>query len=726
MSFSTSYIIKLVDKFSPNASKIVSASDKLYKAFDKLSKGTKSLRNINNLKFGKLTGSMRKVDRMTQSATRHMREYGQAVKTASKYTMPNPHRPGGGGIPGAGGGMSSIHGSLNQAALSAGVGGAALFAGIGAALKASGDFSTNFAHVKKAYDFADESQANFMKNNIIMASRAIPSTAASLADLSAEMFKTGMSMKEVTDILPMVGRTAIAFDLEMGEAGEIVARTKNFFKLNKEELESYLDYVNELDKNYSAKANTTARITQRYLGGQFKVQGASAKEAAAFATAIQHANIQAQRGARALNTVIGRLNAGKFTGSKEDILKLYKMGFDIDQHVANISENLSVGLVRFFEDLKSHGKDAGKILTSVMGFEPTDEMLQLMSMSDDLKDMLKLIGKGGYSGSMMEEFSNQMDTLPAQLKITQNKLTAIGIVLGDLITPEVKKMNKFLGQVFVGLNDLIKNHPGIVRFGMAFAAAAGSLLLMGAGIRAAVWAITPFVEIVKFLGTSTFFKGLGANVNLVNLLGSGFRLVTGAARVLLGPWGLLVAGFASAMAYILPVTEILKFLGMVVLNKLVGMFNATVTAIESAKTAFNGIKQAAQDALGPVIQLLEKTGALQAIKGVAGWVGDQFNYAKDQYSGYFQTMNTAESMKLQTNMARAQLTLGAIGGVPGMPNTGQSSVLEAGLKKYLDAAGSPEMTIHLKGNTESVQGVSGKGAVKVKGFNVGNNMGTAR
>ena len=392
MSFSVSYIYQVIDKYTPNLSKINASTVKFTNQAHKAALATKKI-------------------------------------TSSMMTM-------------------------ETAALSAAGAAAVMFP-----TKAAISFEAAMADVKKVVDFETPAQYEQMRKQIMATGKELGKMPEDIAAIVAAGGRLGIPTDQLGQFTMIAARTATAFDILEGEAGDSLASIKNKLKLNIDETANFMDAVNFLADNTAAKGGDMLNVISRISGNMATIEMPKNLIAgwSSFANQIE---TTPQLAASGMNMLIERML--KMEGAAE--------AFKIDPQ----------GTLRTFLDgIKE--MPAGDILSEKLGLGVGAGGFALKAINNlELLDdtMSKVSGSTEFMGSMQRELANKLNTSEVRLARMNVGFYNMKIAIGDAVLPVIEYLTPKIIKMTDAIGGFASKHPMLTKFFLA--AAAGAALIMPA------------------------------------------------------------------------------------------------------------------------------------------------------------------------------------------------------------------------------------------------------
>ncbi|WP_336288660.1 phage tail tape measure protein, partial [Bartonella sp. CB60] len=364
-------------------------------------------------------------------------------------------------------------------------------------------------------------------------STKIPLAAREVLELMTSASQAGIGEQDLEAFSIYAAKAAVAFDMSGDQIGERFAKLRNVFQLNQGGIEDLGDAINHLSNHMAAKASEVTDFTNRATGAatMFKL---TARETAAFGTAMISAGIVPESAARGFNSISARIQAG----GKHIEDAFTNIGLSRKQFMQDLEKDATGTLVRFFDAL-AQSENGMNSLIAVAGRDFTGDFAKLVGNPELLQQALKLVeNPKAFKGSVGQEADKQATGAIKQFELLQNRVVALGITIGEVLLPHVNNLMESVGNFINGLVAWANQHP----------------VLTGVIIKtiAALMAFNIALRVVRFTMA-------GTRLGLLQLMGS-FIKFGRMSRGLATNWralvasgsslGLLVASFGGSLARI--------------------------------------------------------------------------------------------------------------------------------------------------------------------------------
>ncbi|WP_455466579.1 phage tail tape measure protein [Bartonella sp. B39] len=379
-------------------------------------------------------------------------------------------------------------------------------------------------------------------------STKIPLAAREVLELMTSASQAGIGEQDLEAFSVYAAKAAVAFDMTGDQIGERFAKLRNVFKLNQEGIEDLGDAINHLSNHMAAKASEVSDFTNRATGAatMFKL---TARETAAFGTAMISAGIVPESAARGFNVISARIQAG----GKHIEDAFTNIGLSREKFMEDLDKDATGTLVRFF-DVLGKSEQGMRSLIAIAGRDFTGDFAKLVGNPELLWQALEFVRDPKvFKGSVEQEADKQATGAMRQFELLQNRIVALGITIGEVLLPPVNSLMESVGNFTNGLMTWANAHPTLtsaiiktIAALMAFNIALRVLRFTMAGTRLGfLQLISSFIKLGALSrGLKANWRGLAASGRSLGIMAAGLG---GRSLRLLRPITLLVATFRGLM-----------------------------------------------------------------------------------------------------------------------------------------------------------------------------------
>ncbi|PIT68269.1 phage tail tape measure protein, partial [Bartonella tribocorum] len=271
-------------------------------------------------------------------------------------------------------------------------------------------------------------------------STKIPLAAREVLELMTSASQAGIGEQDLEAFSIYAAKAAVAFDMSGDEIGERFAKLRNVFKLNQTGIEDLGDAINHLSNHMAAKASEVSDFTNRATGAatMFKL---TARETAAFGTAMISAGIVPESAARGFNTMSARIQAG----GKHIEDAFTNIGLSREKFMEDLEKDATGTLVRFFNVL-GKSEQGMRSLIAIAGRDFTGDFAKLVGNPQLLGQALDYVKDPQvFKGSVEQEADKQATGAMRQFELLQNRIVALGITIGEVLLPPLNSLMETVG-----------------------------------------------------------------------------------------------------------------------------------------------------------------------------------------------------------------------------------------------------------------------------------------
>jgi len=545
----------------------------------------------------------------------------------------------------------------------------------GLSTKAAIDFESAFAGVRKTVSTSEEKFAE-LETGIRKMSTEIPVAATEIAKVGEAAGQLGIKTEAIMGFTRTMVDLGVATNMSSDEAATALARLANITQMPQESFDRLGATIVELGNNLATTESEIVEMGLRIAGAGAQI-GLTEAQILAFAGSLSSVGIEAEAGGSAVSRVMVDIANAVAVGG--DSVKGFAdvAGMSIEDFRKAFQEDAAGAIVSFVEGLGRISDSGGNVFAVLEDLQLSeirvrDSLLRMSGAGDVLRGSLDLASEAWEENTALtDEASERYKTTASQLQIFKNRITDVGITLGNALIPALIKALEALqplldllakgAQWFAGLNDSTR---AVIISVAAFAAALGPVLIVTGALLSSIGSITIAVgNMSKRIGEAVVVKRLATTATL-QLAGAS---ATTAAATTAAATGM---GVASRAAGILSVA----------VRTLLGPIGLAITAITLLVSAF-----------GAVSRHLGKD-AIPAVKTF----GDESGKAMDKASGSFKKFRNDAETTLQDTAKVAGKQGAAIGdninkGAGGGAKKAKDAVKDAmkemtdELKKQVDA-----------------------------------------
>lgn len=411
--------------------------------------------------------------------------------------------------------------------------GAVTTAALVTSAKAAVDWESAFAGVKKTVDDSEAGYAALSAELRDMA-KTLPAAHEEIAGVAEAAGQLGISRESLTDFTRTMIDLGETTNLSADQAATSLARFANVMGTSQDEFDNIGSALVGLGNNFATTEAEIVDMSMR-LAGAGRQAGLTEGDVLGLATALSSVGIESEAGGTAFSRVLTEM--GIAVDTQDEKLRTFAevAGMTADQFREAWASDSGGAVTAFVEGL-------GRIQESGESLEPVldelgmtdirigDALRRSASASDIFSEAIAR-GNEEYelNNALTAEAAQRYETTAAKLAVFRNNVRDAAISLGEQFLPALEAIAGLGSDVASWLSDLPDPMQKIAAYG---GAAAGGVSLMAGGF---------LLLAPRALETYDALKKIG-------IITPGVTSALGKMRgVLLGPWGLAIAGAVAAI-----------------------------------------------------------------------------------------------------------------------------------------------------------------------------------
>lgn len=409
----------------------------------------------------------------------------------------------------------------------------------GMAVKASIDFESAFAGVRKTVD-ATEGEYKVLEKQIISMSKKLPVSANDIAAVAESAGQLGIKKSKIMDFTKTVIDLGESTNMTREQAATEFARFANIVAMPQKNFDRLGSSVVALGNNMATTESEIVDMSMR-LAAQGSQVGMTESDIMALSASMSSLGIESEAGGTAMTTVLKKIDSAVGSGGKSLEEFAEASGVSAEDFKKAWESDPIKALEMFIQGLSESGKE-GENLTSVLGdlgikgIRESDTILRLAGNAGLLGEAVGLSSEAWEENTALSnEAEQRYATMASKLATVKNNIFALAKDIGDILSPYVIKAADLF-------NGLIEKMSGMSKQGKiamvvlgAIVAAIGPLLVAGG-------------MFISFLGNTA--TGLGKLMpsiakagGLLKWLRLGLVAITGPVGIVIGVLTLLGVGF---------------------------------------------------------------------------------------------------------------------------------------------------------------------------------------
>ncbi len=321
--------------------------------------------------------------------------------------------------------------------------GAAFAKGAKEAVAASATFEESLFGIQKKSGATAEQMAK-LGDEIKGLATEMPVSIDEIASAFERGAAAGIPLEELREFAKLTAGVADAWDTSAENVGNIFAGFNVGLGIARKDLASYASLINDLADSGIADETGIADFVDR-VGASLKNFGMTPEEIAAYGAAMLNLKMSSEVGARAMDTLTGKLSAPENLSPKSRKALGAIVG-DLDKF-GKLAGNQK--LTFFLKQLdKMTGQRRTSLLGALLGEGFDDEITRLVAGVEEVERNLDMARKhvANPSTSIVDAQAKKLELFNSQLKIMQNHLQTIATNVGDEILPALTDVAKSINE----------------------------------------------------------------------------------------------------------------------------------------------------------------------------------------------------------------------------------------------------------------------------------------
>lgn len=400
-------------------------------------------------------------------------------------------------------------------------------------IKASIDFESSMADVKKVVDFGDDpvvasAGIKQMSDEIIRLSTIYPMAAKDIATIVAAGGQSGIAKKELTTFASDAIKMGVAFDISADQAGQAMAEMRTAFAMNQTQVVELADKINYLGNNTPAAAKSIMEIVQR-IGPLGEVGGLASGSIAALGATMKGMGIAEDIAATGIkNMMLALVKGESATKSQKAVFK--QLGLDSTTVAKNMQKDADTTILSILNAIgKLEKYEQASVLNELFGSESIGAIAPLLTQMDTVQKNLQMVGdKTKYASSMSGEYEARASTTANNLQLLKNNAMAVAITLGNTLLPAVNQLSGFISDVMERIRTWANANPVLASSMMKVA---GMVVLVAGALAVLSTIMLTIIGPLAMLRASfTLLSGMTTGVSIITKLGTALTWLGGVMR----------------------------------------------------------------------------------------------------------------------------------------------------------------------------------------------------
>ncbi len=318
---------------------------------------------------------------------------------------------------------------------------APIVAGGVALFKASMDYESAFAGVRKTVDMSEEGYAKLSKGIREMA-KELPASATEIASVAEAAGQLGIENDSILSFTRTIIDLGESTNLSLEQASSEFARFANIVGMSQDDFDRLGSSVVGLGNTMATTESEIMSMAMR-LAAQGSQVGMTEAQIVALSATMSSLGIEAEAGGTAMTTVLKKIDKAVGDSGKE-LGKFAKASGVSSSEFAKAWNDDPIKALDLFVNGLADSSDEGKNLTTILsdlgikGIREADTILRMAGASDLLSDAVNTSSKAWKENSALtDEAAQRYATTESQIKMMWNRIKDVAISLGDALVPAV-------------------------------------------------------------------------------------------------------------------------------------------------------------------------------------------------------------------------------------------------------------------------------------------------
>jgi TP901 family phage tail tape measure protein len=305
----------------------------------------------------------------------------------------------------------------------------------GYALKASIDFESAFAGVRKTVDATEEELAMLEKGIRDMAKR-LPQSASAIAEVGEAAGQLGIKTENILDFTETMVMLGDATNMSSEQAATSLARLANITGMSQIDFDRLGSSIVKLGNNLATTEGEIVEMSLRLAGTSSQV-GLTEHEMLALAGAMSSVGINAEAGGSSMSRAMQKINTEVLSGGK-NLSKFAEISnMSVDEFSKAWREKPTDAITAFIKGLDEVNASGGDVTTmlkdlGINSIQEVDTLLRLSGASDVLTNALDMSAEAWEENiALAEEAAQRYETTESMIEILKNNVNDLAISVGD-------------------------------------------------------------------------------------------------------------------------------------------------------------------------------------------------------------------------------------------------------------------------------------------------------
>lgn len=316
-----------------------------------------------------------------------------------------------------------------------------IVAGATAVFKASMDYESAFAGVRKTVDATEEEFAE-LSAGIREMTKVLPASAVEIAGVAESAGQLGIANEHILSFTRTMIDLGEATNLSAEQAATEFARFANIVGMSQKDFDRLGSTVVALGNNLATTEREIVEMAMRLAGAGAQI-GLTEAQIMSFAAALSSVGIEAEAGGSAFSRVMINISNAVQSGG-EELGQFAKVAGMSSKEFRKAFEDDAAGAIIAFiaglSKMSEEGKNVFKVLDDLglSEIRVRDALLRAAGASDVFTESIEMGTRAWDENiALTEEAEQRYATSESQIKILWNRLKDVAITLGDALVPAV-------------------------------------------------------------------------------------------------------------------------------------------------------------------------------------------------------------------------------------------------------------------------------------------------
>lgn len=497
-----------------------------------------------------------------------------------------------------------------------------------AAAKSAIDFESAFAGVKKTVDETDTTTYEDLSEGIRDLAKVTPAAATDIAAVAEAAGQLGIKADDILSFTKTMIDLGESTNLTSDEAATSIAKLFNVTGTSMSQVDNFGATLVALGNNAATTESDILAMATR-IAGSGKQIGLTEQQILALSTSLSSVGIEAEMGGSAISTTMSQIDKAVALNSESVEVWAKTAGMSASQFATAWQKDAYGTLQKVLKGM-SETKDEGgnlNVLLEELGITSIrqgDTMKRLSSATGLMSEMTTLANNAwSENTALTKEANTRYQTLASKLQIAKNKITDVGITVGEKLMPVIdnvlKKMDEIdmdaLAEKIANAVQWVIDNFDKIKVGLGVMATAFATFKIGSFINTVAGA-------TKELKTLCDTMGITAKLSAVKAGGIG-QAFAGAGTKLSGAFKGIATALGSIPVYgwIIAAIVVVLVTAFTTLWKKSESFRTKMTAI------WNGLKEKFASFADGIVERINLLGfdfksLGEIFQKVFKWIGD--------------------------------------------------------------------------------------------------------